>query len=42
VDFGALGAVRHTGKLKQPTITICQLEGDDDEYPMHRYNLLRR
>ncbi|MEM6353013.1 MAG: Uma2 family endonuclease [Cyanobacteria bacterium P01_D01_bin.14] len=35
VDFRALGAVRHIGKPKQPTITICQLEGD--EYQMRRF-----
>ncbi|MGP1383799.1 MAG: Uma2 family endonuclease [Thainema sp.] len=35
VDFRALGAVRHIGKPKQPTITICQLE--DNEYQMRRY-----
>jgi len=35
VDFRALGAVRHIGQPKQPTITICQLEGE--EYQMRRY-----
>ncbi len=35
VDFRALGAVRHIGKPKQPTITICQLE--DNEYQMRRF-----
>ncbi len=35
VDFRALGAVRHIGKPKQPTITICQL--DDGEYQIHRF-----
>lgn len=35
VDFRALGAVRHIGKPKQPTITICQLE--DEEYQMRRF-----
>ncbi|MEL6384305.1 MAG: Uma2 family endonuclease [Cyanobacteria bacterium J06626_18] len=35
VDFRALGAVRHIGKPKQPTITICQLEGE--EYQMRRF-----
>ncbi len=35
VDFRALGAVRHIGKPKQPTITICQLDGD--EYQMRRF-----
>jgi len=35
VDFRALGAVRYIGKLKQPTITVCQLiEG---EYQMQRF-----
>ena len=29
------GAVRHIGKPKQPTITICQLE--DEEYRMRRF-----
>lgn len=29
VDFRALGAVRHVGKPKQPTITVCQwVEGE--------------
>lgn len=35
VDFRALGAVRHIGKPKQPTITICQLE--DGEYQVRRF-----
>ncbi|MGP1375213.1 MAG: Uma2 family endonuclease [Almyronema sp.] len=35
VDFRALGAVRHIGQPKQPTITICQLEGE--EYQMRRF-----
>ncbi|MEL6382446.1 MAG: Uma2 family endonuclease [Cyanobacteria bacterium J06626_18] len=35
VDFRALGAVRHIGKPKQPTITICQLEGE--EYQIRRF-----
>ncbi|NEQ96275.1 MAG: Uma2 family endonuclease [Cyanothece sp. SIO2G6] len=35
VDFRALGAVRHIGKPKQPTITICQLDGE--EYQMQRF-----
>jgi Uma2 family endonuclease len=35
VDFRALGAVRHIGKPKQPTITICQLDGD--EYHIQRF-----
>ncbi|MGC1306672.1 MAG: Uma2 family endonuclease [Phormidesmis sp.] len=35
VDFRALGAVRHIGKPKQPTITICQM--DDDEYQIRRF-----
>lgn len=35
VDFRALGAVRHIGKPKQPTITICQLEGE--EYQVQRF-----
>lgn len=35
VDFRALGAVRHIGKPKQPTITICQLDGD--EYQTRRF-----
>ena len=35
VDYQALGAVRHIGKPKQPTITICQLiEG---EYQMEKF-----
>lgn len=35
VDFRALGAVRHIGQPKQPTITICQLDGE--EYQMRRF-----
>lgn len=35
VDFRALGAVRHIGKPKKPTITICQLDGE--EYQMRRF-----
>ena len=35
VDFRALGAVRHIGKPKKPTITICQLEGE--EYMIRRF-----
>ena len=35
VDFRALGAVRHIGKPKQPTITICQLDGE--EYQIRRF-----
>lgn len=35
VDFRALGAVCHIGKLKQPTITICQLE--NEEYQIRRF-----
>lgn len=35
VDFRALGAVRYIGKPKQPTITICRLEGE--EYQMQRF-----
>lgn len=35
VDFRALGAVRHLGKPKQPTITICQLDGE--EYQIRRF-----
>ena len=35
VDFRALGAVRHIGKPKQPTITICQLDGE--EYEIRRF-----
>ncbi|MEO0377659.1 MAG: Uma2 family endonuclease [Cyanobacteria bacterium P01_A01_bin.17] len=35
VDFRALGAVRHIGKPKQPTITICQL--DNEEYQIRRF-----
>ncbi|MEO0987545.1 MAG: Uma2 family endonuclease [Cyanobacteria bacterium J06639_14] len=35
VDFRALGAVRHIGKPKQPTITVCQLDGE--EYQMQRF-----
>ena len=35
VDFRALGAVRHIGKPKQPTITICQLEAE--EYMIRRF-----
>lgn len=35
VDFRALGAVRHIGKPKQPTITVCCLE--DEEYQVRRF-----
>jgi Uma2 family endonuclease len=35
VDFRALGAVRHIGKPKQPTITIAQLA--DEEYQLQRF-----
>jgi Uma2 family endonuclease len=35
VDFRALGAVRHIGQPKQPTITVCQLEGE--EYQIRRF-----
>lgn len=35
VDFRALGAVRHIGKPKQPTITICELVGG--EYQLRRF-----
>jgi Uma2 family endonuclease len=35
VDFRALGAVRHIGQPKQPTITICYLEAG--EYQMRRF-----
>ena len=35
VDFRALGAVRHIGQPKQPTITICQLEGE--EYQIQKF-----
>lgn len=35
VDFRALGAVRHIGKPKQPTITICQL--DNEEYQIRKF-----
>ena len=35
VDYRALGAVRHIGKPKQPTITICKLiEG---EYQIEKF-----
>ena len=35
VDYRALGAVRHIGKPKQPTITICKLiEG---EYQVEKF-----
>jgi Uma2 family endonuclease len=35
VDYRALGAVRHIGKPKHPTITVCQLM--DGEYQMQRF-----
>lgn len=35
VDFRALGAIRHIGKPKQPTITVCQL--NEDEHQMQRF-----
>ncbi len=35
VDFRALGAVRHLGQPKQPTITIAQI--DHEEYQIQRF-----
>lgn len=35
VDFQALGAVRHIGNPKQPTITICQIE--NEEYQIQKF-----
>lgn len=35
VDFRALGAVRHIGQPKQPTISVCVLE--DGEYQVRRF-----
>lgn len=35
VDFRALGAVRHLGQPKQPTITIAQIE--HEEYQIQRF-----
>ncbi|MGR3275341.1 Uma2 family endonuclease [Acaryochloris marina NIES-2412] len=35
VDFLVLGAVRHIGKPTQPTITICQMDGE--EYQTRRF-----
>ena len=35
VDYRALGAVRHIGKPKQPTVTICKLV--EGEYQIEKY-----
>ncbi len=35
MDFRALGAVRHIGQPKQPTMTICQLE--NEEYQVRKF-----
>lgn len=35
VDFRALGAVRHIGQPKQPTISVCVLE--EGEYRVRRF-----
>jgi Uma2 family endonuclease len=37
VDYRALGGIAFIGKPKQPTFTVCQLDGD--EYSRHQYNL---
>ncbi|WP_404785433.1 Uma2 family endonuclease [Altericista sp. CCNU0014] len=37
VDYRALGGIAFIGKPKQPTFTICHLDGD--EYSRHQYNL---
>ncbi|MGB3535081.1 MAG: Uma2 family endonuclease [Microcoleaceae cyanobacterium] len=37
VDFRALGGVAFIGKPKQPTFTVCQLDGD--EYSQQQYRL---
>lgn len=37
VDFRALGGIAFIGKPKQPTFTICQLDGD--EYRQQQYRL---
>ncbi|MGB7086603.1 MAG: Uma2 family endonuclease [Phormidesmis sp.] len=37
VDFRGLGGMVFIGKPKQPTFTVCQLEGD--EYRQHQYRL---
>jgi Uma2 family endonuclease len=40
VDFRGLGGIPFIGKPKQPTLTICQLEGD--EYQQKLYRLYER
>lgn len=40
VDFRGLGGISFIGKPKQPTLTICQLEGD--EYQQKLYRLYER
>ncbi|OUC13294.1 MAG: hypothetical protein B0A82_17545 [Alkalinema sp. CACIAM 70d] len=37
VDYRGLGGVAFIGKPKQPTFTVCQLQGDD--YEFHQYRL---
>jgi Uma2 family endonuclease len=37
VDYRALGGIAFIGKPKQPTFTVCQLNGE--EYSRHQYNL---
>lgn len=38
IDFRALGGIAYIGRPKQPTITICQLEGDDYQQSLFRLN----
>jgi Uma2 family endonuclease len=40
VDFRGLGGTAFIGKPKQPTFTVCQLDGD--EYSQQQYRLGQR
>ena len=37
VDFRGLGGTAFIGKPKQPTFTVCQLDGD--EYHLQQYSI---
>jgi Uma2 family endonuclease len=37
VDYRGLGGIRFIGKPKQPTCTVCQLDGE--EYRQHQFRL---
>ncbi len=36
VDFRGLGGTAFIGKPKQPTFTVCQLQGDEYEWRQYR------